>query len=180
MDKQAVDAIIKSSDIAMLLAVLLGPILAIQVQKFIEKLEESKNRKLRIFRTLMATRATPLVNSRIEALNLIDIEFQDEAAVLEQWKICLDHLYDCPSNLESSTLSADLNIWNDRLKDKSARLLQAMAEALNYRFDEVQIKKGAYIPKAHVDLEEETYLLRKNLIDVMAGKRSISVRIKNE
>jgi hypothetical protein len=59
----------------MVVAVLLGPILAIQAEKFLHSRRERRQRKLEVFRTLMANRAAGLSPAHVEALNRIDIEF---------------------------------------------------------------------------------------------------------
>lgn len=43
-----------------ILAIILGPIFAVQTQKWIERDAAAKGRKLQLFRTLMATRASRL------------------------------------------------------------------------------------------------------------------------
>ena len=79
-------------------AIILGPILAVQAQKYIELRRDIRSRKLQIFRTLMATRATTLAPLHVEALNLIDIEFdakkKKDKRVVDAWKLYLDHLGD--------------------------------------------------------------------------------------
>src|SRR4030095_15191097 len=76
--------------------VLAGPILAVQAQKWLEIRREERGRKLQIFKTLMATRATALNPLHIEALNLIDVEFstkkKSDRSVINAWKVYLDHL----------------------------------------------------------------------------------------
>ena len=83
-------------DWLIIFAVLLGPVLAVQVQKAIESWKESKQRKITIFKSLMSTRRTTLSPRHVEALNMIDIEFSPkrpkEKRVIESWKIYLDHL----------------------------------------------------------------------------------------
>jgi Family of unknown function (DUF6680) len=45
---------------------------------------------------------------------------------------------------------------------------------LGYDFDEVQLKRDCYRPIAHGNLEEDQHMLRKTLLEVMAGTRSLS------
>jgi hypothetical protein len=59
------------SDGLMLLAVLFAPLAAVQVQKWLEHHREDRERKLRIFKTLMATRATALSQEHVQALNMM-------------------------------------------------------------------------------------------------------------
>lgn len=164
-----------------LIAILLGPIFAVQVQKFLEKGQEKRARRLKIFRTLMSTRATPLVQARIEALNLIDIEFQGsnekDKQVLSQWKICLDHLNNGLSDPSAADYQNKLSIWSAKLEELNGTLLQKIGQSLGYDFDEVQIKRGAYNPKAHGDIEQENQQLRKGFIELLSEKRSLHVKI---
>ena len=56
-------------------ATLLGPVLAVQAQKWLERGRAIKERRLTIFRTLMATRAAMLSPSHVEALNAVPVDF---------------------------------------------------------------------------------------------------------
>jgi hypothetical protein len=47
-------------DLAIVFATLLGPILAVQAQKFVEQRREQNHRRVAIFRALMMTRAAVL------------------------------------------------------------------------------------------------------------------------
>ena len=58
-----------------ILAIIAGPILAVQAQKIIEGVKERKERKIRLFHTLMETRAARLSGQHVSALNMIDLEF---------------------------------------------------------------------------------------------------------
>ncbi|WP_373280609.1 DUF6680 family protein [Methylomonas koyamae] len=45
------------SDIFMILAVLVGPVIAVQLTRYLDDKREVRDRKLQVFKTLMATRA---------------------------------------------------------------------------------------------------------------------------
>ena len=64
-----------ASDLALIAATFLGPVFAIQVQKFLEKRQGDRARRDRIFKTLMSTRTAVLSLAHVEALNMINIEF---------------------------------------------------------------------------------------------------------
>ncbi len=55
------------ADWLMVVAVVLSPIIAVQVQKMIESFREKRGRKLQLFRTLMATRGSRLSPLHVEA-----------------------------------------------------------------------------------------------------------------
>ena len=60
------------TDILTILAVFLAPVVAVQVQKWLEVFREQRARKLWIFKTLMATRAATVSQEHVQALNMID------------------------------------------------------------------------------------------------------------
>ncbi len=82
--------------VATIAAIILGPVLALQIQRKLDQERETKNRKLGIFRTLMSYRATRLAPLFVQALNLIDIEFTErsEKPVRDAWKELQDHYSD--------------------------------------------------------------------------------------
>lgn len=87
-----------TTDILMILATALSPLIAVQVTRYLDDRNEERGRKLRVFKTLMATRAYNLSPAHVEALNSIDLEFSQkkkgEKLVVEQWQQYLDHLGD--------------------------------------------------------------------------------------
>jgi hypothetical protein len=132
----------------MIAAVLLAPLIAVQVQKWLEGWREKKERKKQIFTTLMATRATRIDPSHVTALNMIDLEFK-ETSVLEKWREYIDCLAEAPEipTTDSSeeiqqAYKSDLKNWNVRHDDKFIDLLYEMSRVLKYKFDKVHLKKS--------------------------------------
>jgi len=60
---------------AILVATFVGPIAAVIITRWIDAAREKTQRRLVIFRTLMATRAVGLNPERVAALNMIQIDF---------------------------------------------------------------------------------------------------------
>jgi hypothetical protein len=169
------------SDALIIIAVILGPILAVQVQKFIENSKQRKERKISIFKTLMATRGTPLSPLHVEALNMIDLEFSGkdlkEKAVLDSWKLYHDHLYEAPKNIQEPTYQSKLDTWATKKTELLIDLLYSMSIALEYAFDKVQLKRGAYTPKGYADLEIQNSLLRQGILEVLSRKQPLTVKV---
>ena len=169
------------SDYLMILAVLLSPLIAVQVQKWIENWRADRIKKISIFKTLMATRGTPLSPRHVEALNMIDLEFdakkQEEKKVLEAWKVCLDHFYDVPKDYEDPSYKTKQDAWMTKTEEYIIDLLHAMAHSLGYDFDKVQLKKGFYAPQGHADIEIEQLLIRKGVVQLLLGKRILPIKI---
>lgn len=122
------------SDWMIILATLVGPILAVQAQKFLERSREGRLRRLSIFRTLMATRANVISPSHVEALNAIAIEFYGTKlafkAVVDAWKDYLDHL-------NKDTI--EIAIWDQKRRDLFVELISRMAPTVGYKFSKLEI-----------------------------------------
>lgn len=164
------------SDWLMILAVLVAPILAVQVQKWLERYRDYRERKLRIFKILMATRATGLSAEHVQALNLIDLEFVGKKyrKTREYWKEYLNHLDNFPREDEKL-----LPVWGDKKVDLLVKLLIEMGNALGYQFDTVNIKKGAYLPEGHTRIEQEISLLRKRGLQVLFGDAALKMDVQH-
>ena len=66
---------IELKDWLVVIATLLSPVIAVQVTEYLNRRRQSRDEQLRIFRTLMATRASTLEVSHVQALNSIDVIF---------------------------------------------------------------------------------------------------------
>lgn len=162
------------SDWMMILAVLLGPIIAVQLTRYLDNKKEERTRKLEVFKTLMATRAYTISWDHVVALNRIDLEFdkdnKKEKAVIEAWKAYLDLLGDKEMPPEQ---------WAVKRIDLLVELLHKMAQVLDYDFDKTHIKNSSYSPMAHGNIEEEQKAIRAGLIEVLEGKRPIPMAVVN-
>ena len=56
-------------------------------------------------------------------------------------------------------------------------LLFAIAKDVRYQFDRVQLKKGAYSPQAHGDLEHEQNTVRKLVLKVLSGEKALKMDV---
>ncbi len=165
------------SDWIMIGAVLLAPVIAIQVQKFIENYKEKRGRRLAIFRTLMATRATAMAPQHVEALNMIDIEFYGINKITDAWKVYLDHLGSYPKPDETD-YTAKLDACTKKSQDLLVDLLHEMSKELNYNFDKVHLRRAVYIPQGHAEIEFEQNVIRRSMVDMFLGNKTFPVTIK--
>ena len=174
--KELTETGITISDWLMMAAVIIGPILAIQVQKFIERKSEDNKRRLQVFKDLMTTRASTLAFLHVSSLNMVGLEFNDKkySKVLSAWKTYLDHLASCPKNDENL-----LNIWVEKKNDQLSDLLYEMGVSLGFDFDKVHIKKAGYIPQAYADQENEQGFIRRQIVDIFLGKKTIPMSVES-
>ena len=162
------------TDILMILATAVSPLIAVQVTRYLDDRNEIQGRKLHVFKTLMATRAYTLSPAHVEALNRIDLEFSvkipAEKAVLDVWQQYLDHL---------GIKGMDDQLWGSKRTDLLVDLLFAMGQCLRYDFNKTQIKNGTYAPMAHGRIESEQERLRQLTLELLEGKRVMPMHVTN-
>ena len=172
-----------AKDFGTISAIVVGPILAVQISEYLCRRRDAHYRKVHIFRTLMANRAAQLTASNIEALNLVYFEFgtvaksylrkfwmaatgqaKRERDVIECWRLYLGHLND------ASYSGAP---WEAKRADLFTDLLYAVSVAVGYRSEKSQIKNGAYYPKAFSEAEAANLQSRTLLLEILAGRRQL-------
>ncbi len=159
---------IRITDIIMMIAIVIGPIIAVQITEYLRHKKDSRDRKVHIFRTLMATRSATLAPEHIQALNLVDLEFHSsdtqDKRVLDAGRLYMDHLNDHAYPKET---------WQTRRVELLVELLYEMSTTLGYHFDKVQIKAGSYYPSGYSDIENEQQQIRKLLLDILKGDKKL-------
>ncbi|MBN8872658.1 MAG: hypothetical protein J0H67_07475 [Rhodospirillales bacterium] len=180
------------SDTCLVGATLLGPVLAIQAQKFIERATERTRRRREIFVVLMATRATRVAPEHVQALNRIDIEFSGrrffgfewqqvgERAVSDAWREHLARLSErVPAKFEgkAEATAAWVEDWDRRCSESFVDLLYSLSKCLRFHFDRAQLVRGVYWPKAHGDADLLTRKIQDGLADVLSGSRPLRMDV---
>jgi hypothetical protein len=167
-------------DWAVVASTLIGPVLAVQAQKWIESIKATRSRKSHVFEQLMATRNARVSAEHVRALNMIDLVFngsiwfgktlrsRSESAVLDAWREYLDHL---------NNRSSDIQHWFSRGDDLLVTLLCAIAIDVGYKFDRIHIKRGIYSPIAHSEIESELTEIRKSLLSVFKGDLPLKMNV---
>lgn len=164
------------SNVLTITAIFVGPIVAVQLEKFLQRRGELRERKRGIFKTLMTTRGSSLSLAHVEALNRIDLEFSNEDKyinVIGAWKEYFDNLG------QKFETNEELKFWMIKNEELLANLLYEMGKSLGYKFDKVLIKRNIYFPAAHARIERENELIREGLINILNGETLLPVSIKN-
>lgn len=119
----------------------------------------------------MAYRATRLNPNFVQALNAIDVVFNrnngKEKDVRTAWKVLLDHLNTDQSNDAAQQRALDLTV----------SLLSRMGKCLGYDFDEVYLKRQAYLPTGLAQIETEQHEIRRQLLQVLTGGRRLPIAV---
>ena len=156
-----------------IIAIIAGPIAAIQIQVYLEKRREVRRRKSHVFRELMITRSTVLSPRHVEALNGIQMEFYskipEEKKVLDAWQLYITHL---------NNRSAEQTAWLAQSPELLADLLLEMARCLGYHeFNKVRIKNETYIPQYFADIEKSQNALREAAVKIFSGEKRLKVEV---
>jgi hypothetical protein len=160
-----------TADWAIVFATLMGPVLAVQIQRFLDRQNERNRRQVEVYRVLMATRLTPNSPEHVNALNAVPLEFHRNEQVVNAWRDMLMHL-----NVDQQ---ANPQTWFERRTQLFIELLKRMGNALHYNFREAELQDHAYIPQWQVALMSEQQALRKGLVDLLSGTTSLSMNVKS-
>lgn len=154
-------------------AIVLGPIFAVATQLWMQARKAKRDNKVWVFNQLMAHRATPINVNFVQAFNLIDAVFYDNAEVRNKRHEFL--------NVATGAANRDLTSAElGKLEDLVAEMLAKMGQELGYSFDHTQIKNTGYYPKGFVTAENAIVALRDKCIAVLDGKAPIAVIVKEE
>src|SRR5437870_12799453 len=119
-----------TSDWLTIAAIVLAPLVAIQVSVWLEKRKARRQRQFSIFQTLMATRASGLAPAHVQALNMIDVEFygtdKGTRAVVDAWRGYLDFL---------NTPAEPRRAWGAKREELRVGRRDKMARHLGWRCD---------------------------------------------
>jgi hypothetical protein len=169
------EALMTISNWLMVTAVLLAPVIAIQVSEYLQRNRASRHRKQWVFSTLMATRAASISPDHVRALNSIDLEFtgkgEKERAVIEAWKAYLAHL----NNGELLRKAPDT--WGEKRADLFADMMHKMAQQLDQDFQKTRIRETSYWPEGLGQAEDEWNQIRRRLADLLSGKVNLPVTL---
>jgi len=110
-------------NIVNIIAILLSPLVAVLVTRWLQKRKERRQDQLTVLASLIATRCEPLSPEAVRSLNVIDLFFHDKPAVRKLWR----EYYEMLSNEGLNNPSG----YQQRTK-KNIELITAMANALGY------------------------------------------------
>ncbi len=169
-----------TSNIVIAFAVLAGPLIAVQVQKWLEEFREKRKNKQLVFATLMRTRAARVSPEHVQALNAIEIVFfgkkKKDTDVVTGWRTYLDHLnVPHPKGVDEEIRAAKQVSWAEESDRLFIELLKRMADALGYKFDRVTLKRSCYSPRAEGEREDDFLKLRQFLGKLATWKAALPI-----
>jgi hypothetical protein len=155
------------------IAIIAGPLAAVLISRHLQDRSEKRSRQMQVYRSLMATRRSPLSPQRVEALNLIDVEFAKSHQTIFEFKKLVD-LYNDTARWKSNDRDVRTQILQE-VNDKTADMLNEMGKALGFNFESLELLRGGYAPEAFADIEDQQYQAREFLASLNRGTRAVPV-----
>ncbi len=151
-----------------ILAVIIGPIVAIVITLWYQSRKEKRDIKQRIFLTLMAhRRSNPPHPALVEVLNTLDVVFEDKLKVVQLWH----EYYDL-------TCAVPLN--EPLLEHKYIDLLSEIAHSLGYtKLKQTDIEKF-YNPRGIADQYTLQNKIQQELLRVLENTSELVVTKKQD
>lgn len=172
------------------IALLMGPIGAVLIARYIEDRRTKRQQRMEIFRTLMRTRRIPISPEHVGALNLVEIEFKDELEVLSAWKDLFVHFGTAHAEKDDEKFTADMDDkekatrqqkYHERLHQERQKLLtlllHAIAKVLKFKIEQLEIFEGGYVPQGWEDIELQQNAIRRFAVDLYLGRRVLPIGV---
>ncbi|MBB5343161.1 DUF6680 family protein [Tunturibacter empetritectus] len=169
-----IDYTLKLTDILTIAAILIGPITALMIQRFLDQGREADRRKGELFRSVWATRGFParLQHRHVDALNMVGLDFADKPAVVTAWKEYLDML----NTPEPADEGQKTQFYRDR-DGKFIDFIFAMSQTLDYQATRLEVQKQYYSPVAHGTWADQEAILRDGITKLFKEHNPIPIRI---
>ena len=150
--------------IVTIIAIIVGPISAVFITRWLDVHRAKKDRRWDIFRNLMRYRETGggLHAEFVGALNLLEVEFRHDPEVIKEWKNRFES-FERPDDSASQRASV------------RTRLLDEIAKSLGVQIAQIDIFSGAYNPRGWELIEEQNRAIRAFANDIALGKKALSV-----
>jgi hypothetical protein len=156
--------------IGTIVAIIYGPIKAVDITRKRDLERDAELRKRQILSTLMRTRKMVVHPDHVGALNQIQLEFFNNGPVIAAYRSYIANLSETvpkPGN--------DLQNFLTRRNDFFFDLLHAISVAAGVPLDRHELDRFAYVPFGWQSDENEIKVFRGALIEVLQGRKSLHV-----
>ena len=159
--------------IATVVAIIAGPLIALEIERRLDDKRAKRKRQQAVFTDLLRTRGIRLDAVHVSALNVVEVEFYEDATVRTEFKNYISHL--------SSPMPAvtQQERYFEERNDRFLDLLDAIGKSLGYVFDKHELGRLSYVPQGW---EDDQATIRRNarlLSEVLAGERALPIAQHN-
>lgn len=162
---------------AIIWATFFGPIAAVLITRWRDAATGKRERRLLIFRMLMATRRQTINVDHVSALNLIEVEFYGVKAIETAWKTYITHLNSGP--IDRQLTEAEQKAWDNTRADLLAKLLAVIGRHLGYSLGEIDLRNGGYAPEGWRYRDMRAGAMQEFVLDLAAGRKVVPVGVLN-
>jgi hypothetical protein len=155
------------------IAIVVGPIVAVQITLRFEERREKRRRKYDTFHALMRTRRVTLSPDHVTALNVIQTEFHDDDKVITAYKKYIDNLGG-PA-LPTGSSNEAVRRFVDERDDAFNEMMFEIGKHLGFALDKRELAKYSYAPQGWVNIEAEQNALRQFALELLQGKRPLAI-----
>lgn len=153
-------------------AIIAAPMMTLYIQRKLDGKRVRDQRRQQIFNTLWINRRRPFWVARIDALNMIDVEFFGEREVQDAWQELRAHYFGQHPGLNDDQISHER-------EERFATLLYAMSKVLGYKFSRTDIRDNIYRPQLHGTVEEIEIETRARILALLRSD-ALPVRFVQE
>ncbi len=143
-----------------IVAIVVGPIIAVIITRIVDDRRHARQRRWEIFRDLMKHRLTALSPEFVGALNVVEVVFHDDKIVIESWRKLQVNYGLGGQNPTEEELRP---IFEER-KKLTAKMLDTMARNLGIKIEQLDIFSGGYAPRGWFDEDAKTREMREELL----------------
>ena len=149
-----------------LLAIVVGPVIAVVITLIVEGRRKSRETQLHVLRMLISTRHLPSDPTYSTAINLVPVEFNRHTTVMDAWNLYIEAVRFQPGDGDQTT--------HDRLLTaRQTTLIFRIMQALGFSLSESDIQISAYASRGQI--------WRDNLyLDYLAATREIAEALKHQ
>src|SRR5882724_8320912 len=149
-----------------LVGIVIGPIAAVVITLATEHFRRKRDQRLQVLRLLLNTRAMPGDPAYTVAINMVPVEFNDHAAVMEAHSTYLEAVRYTPSRENAAAHDA-------QVRGKQSKLIFEIMQSLGFRISESEIQTEGYVASGFANRDRlylDSLVALRELAD--AGKRS--------
>lgn len=141
-------------------AILAAPAVALWIQRKVDRKKASDDRRQQIFKALWVNRMRDYWIARIDALNMIDLEFFEEKHIRDLWEDLFAHYKNPPPGL------GEAEVRQQRVEMYSTLLFE-ISKALGYNFGRSYIRDNVYRPELHNSLDSVEYETKMRILELL-------------
>lgn len=153
-------------------AIVIGPGIGVLLTFLMQHVVSQRQRRMNVFRDLMATRRMRLSKTHVEALNLVEVEFHRKKDVIKKWNNYREHLY-----TKAPEDAQDLDRFIKDQEKLLTLLVQSIGKEMGRQIEQLEIWDGGYVPAGWEQDEIQIRELRRHALGMLKGQLGLPVII---